>query len=306
VGAPGSGTEVLARQLLAANGVTAVNSTWVRQDPADTVSALLGGSIDAALFVASPDAAYVRRLLSAPGVAVLDIERRAAYGRRFQFLVPVTLSRGVVDLERDVPVEDTRLVATVAMLAARDDLNVSLIPALLNAVTRVHRHGGLLTSGRTFPSAEDSDLLMNEVAARYLRDGPSFLYRWLPYGTAVLLDRLKVLALPFVALLLPLLRIGPPLYQWRVRSRIYRWYADVRAIDVNVLDHTSGDSVDLLRQLEDLEREVTSISVPLAYTAELYHLRLHIRLLQDRLRGRTGGALDRSGVVDEHGRDITT
>jgi hypothetical protein len=36
-------------------------------------------------------------------------------------------------------------------------------------------------------------------------------------------------------------------------------------------------------RLATLEREVASVTVPLAYAGELYHLRLHIHLLQERL-----------------------
>jgi hypothetical protein len=283
VGAAGSGTLALATQLLAPNGVTSSTATFIHADPADTVRALVDGSVDAALFVASPDAPFVRRVLAEPGIELLDLERTPALARRFPFLTPATLSQGVIDLERDIPARDTRLVATAASLAARNDLNASLIPALLNAVIRVHEAEDLLESSREFPSAEATDLPMNEDAARYIQDGPSFLYRWLPYTTAVLLDRLKVLALPFVALLLPLFKIGPPLYQWRVRSRIYRWYADVRDLDARLLADPRGNRQAILHALRELEREVASISVPLAYTGELYHLRLHIHLLQERL-----------------------
>jgi TRAP transporter TAXI family solute receptor len=283
VGAPGSGTEVLAAQILAANGVTPDTATFVRTGPVQSVHALLNGTVDAALFVASPDATFVRHLLGAPEAALLALDRTAAYERRFRYLTSVTLHEGVIDLERDIPQHDTELVATVAYLAAHNDLNVSLIPAVLNAVTRVHRHAGLVDTDHVFPSTEAADLPMNQDAARYIRNGPSFLYRWLPYRTAVWLDRLKVLALPLVALLLPLFRVGPPLYQWRIRSRIYRWYADVRAIDLSLLDDGAVDRTVLLRQLTELERDVASVAVPLAYTGELYHLRLHIQLLRERL-----------------------
>jgi TRAP transporter TAXI family solute receptor len=286
VGVPRSGTQVLATQMLAANGVTASNATLLETGPTDTHRLLREGAADAAILVASPDAPFIRHLLEEPGIKLLDLERATAYGRRFAFLTPVTLSEGVIDLQRDIPSHDTRLVAAAAYLAARTDLNASLIPAVLNAVTRVHRGEGLLESTREFPSTELADVPVNDDAARYIRNGPSLLYRWLPYRTAVLLDRIKVLALPFVALLLPLFRIGPPLYQWRVRSRIYRWYADVRAIDARLRAESIGDRESVLRQLKELDRDVASISVPLAYAGELYHLRLHIRLLQEELTTR--------------------
>ena len=200
----------------------------------------------------------------------------------FPFLSTVTLDEGALDLARNLPTRNTRLVATAAGLAARRDLHPALIPALLDAATRVHQDGGLLEREHQFPSTEFVDLPLNDDARRYIRTGPSFLYRWLPYGTAVALDRLKVLVLPLVALLLPLFRIAPPLYQWRVRSRVYRWYAAVREIDSAILSG-APDVATLRHRLAALESDVASVSVPLAYTGEQYHLRLHIRLLQDEL-----------------------
>ena len=202
-------------------------------------------------------------------------------------LTPVVLSEGVLDLERNAPPRDTTLLAVAAMLAAREDLNASLIPALLDTVTRVHQPGGVLEQRRQFPSVDYVDLPLNNDAGRSIREGPSFLYRWLPYGTAVLLDRLKLLVLPLLALLIPLFRVAPPLYQWRIRSKIHRWYAAVREIDSMAWNDTmTGSTESVATRLRALEREVASISVPLAYTGERYNLRLHIRLLQEKLDAR--------------------
>jgi hypothetical protein len=205
----------------------------------------------------------------------------------FPFLTPVTLAEGVVNLERNVPSQDTTLVAVSANLAARTDLNASLIPALLTAVSKVHEAGGLLEQKRQFPSVDFVDLALNDDARRYMASGPSFLFRWLPYGWAVLLDRLKILVLPFLALLIPLFRIAPPLYNWRIRSKIYRWYAVVREVDVAVRNKAgSSDAKSLLDRLAELEQEVASVSVPLSYTGELYNLRLHIGFLREELEKR--------------------
>jgi hypothetical protein len=49
-------------------------------------------------------------------------------------------------------------------------------------------------------------------------------------------------------------------------------------------DKLSGDAASLINRLSELDRQVASVSVPLAYAAELYHLRLHIRFLQEKLQ----------------------
>jgi uncharacterized protein len=285
IGVEGSGTHLLATQLLAAAGITETNTRLIREETTHAIDSLSKGKIDAAFFVASPKAPIVRKLFAAPAVELLNFDRAAAYGRWFPFLTPVTLSEGVIDLQRNIPSHDTPLVAASANLAARGDLNASLIPAVLNAVTRVHQAGGVLEHKRQFPSVDFVDLPLNEDAHRYLINGPSFLFRWLPYGTAVLLDRLKILVLPLLALLLPLFKIAPPLYTWRIRSKIYKWYATVREIESSIQEEkVSGDAASLINRLSDLDRQVASVSVPLSYAAELYHLRLHIRFLQEKLR----------------------
>ena len=284
VGTARSGTYLLAMQLLSATGINESNATLIRTDSAQAVTLLSEGKIDAAFFVTSPEAPIIKRLFRETEFELLNFDRAPAYSHLFPFLTPVILNEGVLDLEHDIPTRDTVLVATSANLAARGDLNESLIPALLKAVVRVHQAGGVLEHKKQFPSVDLVDLPLNEDAQRYITEGPSFLFRWLPYGTAVKLDRLKILVLPFLALLIPLFRVAPPLYQWRVRSKIYRWYTVVREIDTMMRQETGAvDSKMLIERLKELEREVASVSVPLSYTGELYHLRLHLGFLQERI-----------------------
>ena len=283
VGAAGSGTYLLATQLLSADGVTDSNTTLLRENPAEAAPSLTEGKIDAVFFVASPEAPLVRKLLQEPAVALVSFERAPAYARLFPFLSSVTLSEGVLNLERDIPSHDTKLMAVAASLVARIDLNDSLIPALLKAVTEVHQGGGVLERKRQFPSVDFADIPVNEDAQRYITNGPSFLHRWFPYRTAVLLDRLKILIVPFLALLIPLFRVAPPLYKWRIRSRIYRWYETVREIDALVQDADTQGAEAAMKRLKELEKEVASVSVPLSYTGELYNLRVHIGFVEEKL-----------------------
>lgn len=291
IGAAGSGTYLLARQLLSAGGITESNTRLIQGDSTQAVASLLQGTIDAAFFVASPAAPLIASLFQEPAIELLNFDRAPAYSRLFSFLTPVTLNEGVLNLERNIPPHDRTLVAVSANLAARRDLNVSLIPALLNAVTRVHQAGGVLEQKRQFPSVDLVDLPLSEDAQRYIMNGPSFLFRWLPHGTAVLLDRLKILIVPLVALLIPLFRIAPPLYDWRIRSKIYRWYAAVREIDSMIQKEViTGNPQLAISRLKELEREVASVSVPLSYAGELYHLRLHIGFLQEEFEKLAGPA----------------
>jgi hypothetical protein len=93
-----------------------------------------------------------------------------------------------------------------------------------------------------------------------------------------------VFLIPIIALMIPLMRILPPLYRWRVRSRIYRWYRHLREIEERMTADLSPESLQSLKmELNLLQDDVTEQDAPLSYTDELYHLRTHIKLVKERL-----------------------
>ncbi|MGB7950419.1 MAG: TAXI family TRAP transporter solute-binding subunit [Candidatus Binatia bacterium] len=286
VGAPGSGTHMLAIALLAADGVKKSNAAFIDQGASEAVSQLLDGKIDAVFLVASPRAPMIGTLYENPGLRLFSVTRAPAYAYSFPFLTAVTLYEGVLDIARDIPSRDTTLLAVAANLVARRELNSNLVPALMQVVTQVHQETDVLARRGQFPSVNFVDLPMNTAARHYIRNGPSFLFRWLPYTAAVYLDRLKIMLVPFIALMIPLFRFAPQIYQWRVRHKIYRWYEAVREIDATLqADPGKAHDEEVVRRIKNLEDEVAAVSVPLSYTGELYNLRLHIRLLADKVAG---------------------
>jgi hypothetical protein len=215
---------------------------------------------------------------------LFNFTRARAYAYLFPFLTAVTLYEGVLDLARNIPSRDTTLVAVAANLVARVDLNSNLVPALMQAVTQIHREAGVLARPGQFPSVDFVDLPINTEARYYIRNGPSFLFRWLPYTAAVYLDRLKIMLVPFIALMIPLFRFAPQIYRWRIRHKIYRWYETVREIDATLQEEPQkAQDEGIVNRIRNLENEVASVSVPLSYTGELYDLRLHIRLVADKI-----------------------
>ena len=123
---------------------------------------------------------------------------------------------------------------------------------------------------------------MSKEAQRFYKSGPPFLRRHLPFWAATLVDRLKIMLLPFVALLFPLFKLMPPIYRWRMRSRIYRWYAELEAVDPRIHKNYAVEQTDeYLAELDRIEDMVSSVSVPLSFSEELYDLRLHIEMLRN-------------------------
>ncbi len=281
VGPIGSGTRTVVLQLLADNGLDETKVTLVPIGALEGKAALVAGNIDAIFIVTQAETPIISELVSVPEFRLMNLKRAEAYSRLHNYLSHVTLPEGVVDMVRNVPANEIHMVAPSATFVIRDTLHPALIDQLMQAIYSVHTAGSLLTGYGLFPKPENLDFPLSPEAKRYFENGPPFLQKYLPFWAATLVDRLKVMLLPLLALVLPLIKVLPPVYTWRVRSRIYRWYEELHELESTVKDDESRQ-LGLLK-LDRMEDEVRKVEVPLSYDQELYSLRLHIDMLRRQL-----------------------
>jgi TRAP-type uncharacterized transport system substrate-binding protein len=280
IGAPGSGVPNLMQRLLEANRIEPASLTLLQQSQTPAVVDLLEGRLDALVFASAPESLMVQMLLQTPGIRLFDIAQSEAYSRRFAFLTPALLPRGIVDLARDMPPQDVHLVAPTATLVAREDLHPALVQLFVQAAQQVHGQAGWFQRRGDFPNAHDNERPLHPEAARVYAKGEPFLQRYLPFWLANLVDRMWVVLLSIIGLLIPLARIVPPLVEFRIRSRVFRWYGQLRALEAEPLTAEQR-----LQRLDEIEARVERISVPLSYADGLYALRSHIQLVRRRLQG---------------------
>jgi hypothetical protein len=281
VGARGSGSPFLMRRLFEANRMDPAQLKLSRLDQTAATVAFLGGEIDALVFASAPESLMVQMLLQTPGVRLMDFSQSEAYSRRFPFLTPVVLPRGVVDLSKDLPPQDVRLVATTTSLLAREGTHPALLQLFAQAARDMHSPAGWFNRAGSFPNIEHSEYPVSREAERVMRSGQPFLQRWLPFWLANLVERMWLALGIILAVLLPLSRIVPPLYQFRIRSRVFRWYGQLREIE-NRLHAQPHTAAEVTRELDALEDKVGRISVPLSYADELYALRNNIDAVRRR------------------------
>lgn len=280
IGARGSGVPNLMRRLLEANKIDTDTITLLRNPQTPAVQGLLEGNIDAIAFASAPESVMVQMLLQTPGIKLFSFSQADAYSRRFAFLSPVTLPRGVVDLAADMPPADVHLVAPTATLVARQGTHPALIQLFVQAAQQIHGEAGWFQRKGDFPSIKGTERPVADEAQRFYAKGPPFLQRFLPFWLANLVDRMWVALLSIIAILIPLSRVLPPLYEFRIRSRVFRWYGRLRVVE-DAQGQRPAD--ELLKELNDIERSVEQVSVPLSYADELYALRSHIQMVRGRL-----------------------
>ncbi len=288
VGENGSGTKPLAMQLLSFNHVTSDNSSFLNLSSRKAAAKLAAGEIDAAFFVTSPKASVITELLSNPEIELLSFRRYLAYSSRYPFLTHIEIGEGMIDLENNIPTNNKILLAATASLVARQDLNSDLIPLLLRSLIKVHKNGGMLEKQDQFPSNRFVEFPMNSIAEHYLVSGPSFLEKIFPFWLATSIDRLKIMLIPLIAILLPLFKGFLPIYTFTIRRKIFRWYELLREIDEQIHQFSDINIIDeKIERLQSLQKElIEQVSVPLSHMGEFYGLRMHIKLVLERLQER--------------------
>lgn len=286
VGAEGSGARALSLALLKTNGIVPGESTTLLPiEGEEAARALRAGEIDAAFLSGdSTQIPVMANLFRVPGVRFYSFTQADAYTRRFPYLTDITLPMGVYDLGRNLPRADIHTLAPTIELIARNTLHPALSDLLIEAAREVHTPPSILQRAGEFPSAVTRSFPLSDDAGRYYKSGKTFLYRRLPFWVASLADRLLFIALPLVVVLIPALRLVPALYGWRVRSRLYRWYGALIALERDALgEHTVRERAELLGRLDDIEESVNRMNMPLAYADQFYVLREHISFVRYRL-----------------------
>ena len=191
------------------------------------------------------------------------------------------LPEGAINLMRNVPSRDITLLAPTANVVVRRDLHPALAGLLLQAMQEVHGKSGIFQRSGEFPAAREQDFPLSRDASHYYQSGRPFLQRYLPYWAAILIDRIVVLLVPLIAVLIPAIRLAPVLYNWRIRSRIYVWYGELKILELELKQRFDPARVaDYLAQLDDLERRAYLRPLPVAFTADVYTLRQHIDLVR--------------------------
>jgi hypothetical protein len=290
IGPEGSGTRSLALVLLTANGIEPGGATaLVNLDAEDAAKALLENNVDAVFLMgdaASPQ--IMRKLMQTPGIRLFDFMQADGYTRRISYLNKLALPRGSIDFGNDIPTHDVSLIGPTVELIARSDLHPALSDLLLDAASEVHGSPGLFKHRGEFPAPLEHEFHISADAIRYYKSGKIFLYRYLPFRLASLMNRILVVAIPMAVVLLPGLRIIPALYRWRIKLRLYRWYRALLMLERDLITRLAREERGkLLGRLDHIEKEVNKMKMPAFFADQFYVLRGHIDFVRDRLMKNT-------------------
>jgi len=282
IGNEGSGTNMLSQAILKLNDIESTQLNLVSLSPDEAIKQLRQGGIDVAMIVLAGEAPLLKDFYQLPGIRLMDFDQAETYTRVLPYLNRVDIPRGLVSIAHDLPKQDIHVIAPTATLVARSDINPATVSLLLGTTYDILRNYSRLQKPGEFPSSKGLDFPIDLDAEIFLKDGPSFFYRHLPFWGAVWLERVIKILIPLLIILLPIFTYLPVILNLSLKIRLGRLYKTLKTIEKRFAASKNTD--ELLSGLNDLENRIERLNVSAIQSKELYDLRMHIALVRDQLK----------------------
>jgi hypothetical protein len=122
---------------------------------------------------------------------------------------------------------------------------------------------------------------MDMDAEIFLRDGPSFFYRHLPFWGAVWVERFIKILIPLLIILLPIFTYLPAVINFSLKIKLSRLYRVLK--DIEKRSNATGNYSALHAELLHLEKRIEQQKVSLLQTKEIYDLKSHVELVRHQI-----------------------
>ncbi|QWE12021.1 TAXI family TRAP transporter solute-binding subunit [Polynucleobacter sp. AP-Titi-500A-B4] len=282
IGNEGSGTLALSAALLKISGIAENEIHAEKLKPDQALAKLNSGDLDAVFIVAAAEAPILEKFYKIPGIRLMSFDQADAYTRNMPYLSKVNVPRGLLSIEYDLPRQDIQVIAPTATLVTHDNVSPAMISLLLSASYDILKSYSRLQKPGEFPSAAGMDFPLHVDAEIYLKDGPSFLHRHLPFWTAVWVGRFVKIVIPLLVILIPLFTYIPSAKNFMLRLKLAQVYSELRDLERNAFNPELKEKN--LKDLEVIEKRVNNIKVSMMDSKELYDLKGHVGDVRARLK----------------------
>jgi TRAP-type uncharacterized transport system substrate-binding protein len=281
IGNEGSGTLALSTALLKISEIAESDIDAKKLKPDEAIAQLSKGELDVIFIVAAAEAPVLKKFYEIPGIRLMNFDQADAYTRNLPYLSKVMVPRGLLSIAHDLPRQDIQVIAPTATLVAKDNISPALVSLLLGASYDILKSYSRLQKPGEFPSGAGLDFPVHVDAEIYLKDGPSFLHRHLPFWTAVWAGRFVKIVIPLLVILIPLFTYVPSTKNFFLRLKLSQVYEELKQVDRNAMNPDMKEKN--FRDLESIERRVDNIKVSMLDAKELYDLKGHVGDVRARL-----------------------
>lgn len=281
IGAVGDGTNVMAKALLRASGISNKNTRLISIDGETAANQLIHQKIDAMIIVDSPESELIKRVLSKSGIRLVSLDDAEAFSRIYPYLHHLVLPEGAIDIARNIPAHSVHLVAPSAMLVTKESTHPALVYLMMKIINQIHNEPSVFNGKGTFPSPHTSDFPLGTQAANFYKSGLPVLDKYLPFWVSTFISRSIIIIVPLLAIIIPLSKIVPKAFDWAIRRKLLKYYAEMRHLEKLLKENSPVQNKGFfLERLNEIESRVKALKIPITYSQDLYNLRSHIDLVR--------------------------
>jgi hypothetical protein len=186
-----------------------------------------------------------------------------------------------LSISHDLPRQEIQVIAATATLVAKEDISPAMVSLLLEASYDILKSYSRLQKAGEFPSSTGLDFPLHVDAEIFLKDGPSFLHRHLPFWTAVWVGRFVKIVIPLLVILIPLFTYIPAIKNFFLKLKLAQVYEELKVIEKNAINPDLKEKN--YKDLEAIERRVGNMKISMLDAKELYDLKGHVTDVRNRL-----------------------
>jgi len=283
-----SGSYILAKKLFEVNGINVEgNPNFVSSSWEDSRANFLSGKADVYIFIATMLDPLVEELIQSPDMTLFSMPNALAYQKKFNYLDPVTIPAGSIDIEKKLPAQDISLIATTTSLAVRRDLHPALQLALLMSSKQIIQDSSRLffSKRNEFPAYVDPSIPISPMARNYYNYGPPKGTEYLPYWLVVFIDRFWLVVLGAFAIIYPLSKLNFHLRRFRFIIRERTHYAMLLKMEQEITGKqlSSEEKEKLLNKLDTINKQAILHFVPVGEEPDYFLFVNALQLLRNKI-----------------------
>lgn len=290
IGQVGSGSRLVAIKLLEQVRLEPKDLIVSETTGASAVKALTDGTIDAAIFVASPSAPIVNAMLTASGVHLITLKRSAAFIERIPYLEPRLVAQGMLTANGQQPEQDSVMLTTVASVVVSENMHPALKRLTAAAARQLHSDAGLFHKAGAFPNFKRVDFPSAPDARKTLVHGLPWIEQHMTVAAAQWTWRLLLIGLPLFILAWALCYSLSAVMRWTLESYVNRWYGELKFIEHD-LETSKPSGLELAKhniQLRAIDTAVAHFDAPPMLMKRLFMLQQHIDFVRQRIHEQRG------------------
>jgi hypothetical protein len=236
------------------------------------------------MFICVNDRAEImQKIFSDPHLKIMSLAKAYGYPIKMNGLTVVNVKRSTLNILNDSPDRDILLLAPTAEIVARNDIHPAIVSLVIDISQELLSKPDVLSEEKHFPNPNHLSFTNNEDSQKVMREGPSFLHRYLPFWFAVWVDRILRVAIPLLAILIPVVNFVPGIIAYRVKLKFAVIYKELKSIE-GIIRSGQFDEVKIDQQLRILQERTLGLRVSQLNNKDLYDLLGHIGECRERIQ----------------------